>query len=196
MQVKKRALLGQLSDMDLRLLRVFKAVVDCGGMSAAELELNISLSTISKHIKDLEQRLGLTLCQRGREGFAVTDEGLLIYQKRSTCWRPPRRSGAGWTRCTSAWAGSCTWRYSIIRSAIRRRRSAGPSRYSASVRRRFLCKCTWSRLIPLNAASLTGNFRLALFPCTAARKVYLIIRYSVRGCSYIAARSMNYFPPP
>ncbi|MGO2568781.1 MAG: LysR family transcriptional regulator, partial [Serratia proteamaculans] len=52
MQVKKRAILGQLSDMDLRLLRVFKAVVDCGGMSAAELELNISLSTISKHIKD------------------------------------------------------------------------------------------------------------------------------------------------
>ena len=81
MQVKKRALLGQLSDMDLRLLRVFKAVVDCGGMSAAELELNISLSTISKHIKDLEQRLGLTLCHRGREGFAVTDEGLLIYQE-------------------------------------------------------------------------------------------------------------------
>jgi len=81
MQVKKRALLGQLSDMDLRLLRIFKAVVDCGGMSAAELELNISLSTISKHIKDLEQRLGLTLCQRGREGFAVTDEGLIIYQE-------------------------------------------------------------------------------------------------------------------
>ena len=31
--------------------------------------------------QDLEQRLGLTLCQRGREGFAVTDEGLLIYQE-------------------------------------------------------------------------------------------------------------------
>ena len=27
--------------MDLRLLRVFRAVVDCGGMAAAELELNI-----------------------------------------------------------------------------------------------------------------------------------------------------------
>jgi hypothetical protein len=25
--------LGQLSDMDLRLLRVFKAVVECGGMA-------------------------------------------------------------------------------------------------------------------------------------------------------------------
>ncbi len=38
---RPRAALGQLGDMDLRLLRVFKAVVECGGMSAAELELNI-----------------------------------------------------------------------------------------------------------------------------------------------------------
>ena len=40
MQVKKRAILGQLSDADMRLLRVFKSVVDCGGMAAAELELD------------------------------------------------------------------------------------------------------------------------------------------------------------
>ena len=38
MQVKKRAVLGQISDMDLRLLRVFRSVVECGGMAAAELE--------------------------------------------------------------------------------------------------------------------------------------------------------------
>ena len=150
--------------MDLRLLRVFKAVVDCGGMSAAELELNISLSTISKHIKDPEQRLGLTLCQRGREGFAVTDEGLLIYQKRSTCWRPPRRSGAGWTRCTSAWAGSCTWRYSIIRSAIRRRRSAGPSRYSASVRRRFLLQMYVEPINTIERGVIDGQFQVGVIP--------------------------------
>jgi len=40
MQVKSRAALGQLSDMDIRLLRVFKSVAECGGMAAAELELN------------------------------------------------------------------------------------------------------------------------------------------------------------
>ena len=61
MQVKNVASIGQLSDADLRLLRVFKAVVDCGGMAAAELELNIGTSTISRHIKDLETRLGLVL---------------------------------------------------------------------------------------------------------------------------------------
>jgi len=79
MKPKQRALLGQLSDMDLRLLRVFKAVADCGGMTAAELELNISTSTISRHMKDLETRLGLTLCRRGRGGFGLTPEGERIH---------------------------------------------------------------------------------------------------------------------
>ncbi|MDO8449669.1 MAG: LysR family transcriptional regulator [Rhodoferax sp.] len=79
MQVKSRAALGQLSDMDIRLLRVFKSVVECGGMAAAELELNIGTSTVSRHIKDLETRVGLTLCRRGRAGFALTTEGEQIY---------------------------------------------------------------------------------------------------------------------
>ncbi len=65
--------------MDIRLLRVFKSVVECGGMAAAELELNIGTSTVSRHIKDLETRLGLTLCRRGRAGFALTVEGQQIY---------------------------------------------------------------------------------------------------------------------
>ena len=79
MKLKSRAALGQISDMDLRLLRVFRTVVDCGGMAAAELELNIGTSTVSRHIKDLETRLGLTLCRRGRAGFALTAEGEQIY---------------------------------------------------------------------------------------------------------------------
>ena len=79
MQVKSRSALGQLSDMDIRLLRVFKSVAECGGMAAAELELNIGVSTVSRHIKDLETRLGLSLCRRGRAGFALTTEGEQIY---------------------------------------------------------------------------------------------------------------------
>jgi DNA-binding transcriptional LysR family regulator len=79
--IHTRSALGQLSDMDLRLLRVFRAVVDCGGMAAAELELNIGTSTVSRHVKDLETRLGLTLCRRGRGGFALTPEGEKIYEQ-------------------------------------------------------------------------------------------------------------------
>jgi DNA-binding transcriptional LysR family regulator len=85
MQVSKgpreRAILGQVSDLDLRLLRIFKAVVECGGMAAAELELNIGTSTVSRHIKELEGRLGLRLCRRGRGGFALTVEGDRVYQE-------------------------------------------------------------------------------------------------------------------
>ena len=77
--MSKRALLGQLADVDIRLLHIFRRVAEAGGISAAELELNIGRSTISRHIKDLELRLGVTLCRRGRDGFALTDEGSAIY---------------------------------------------------------------------------------------------------------------------
>ncbi|MEH6549620.1 MAG: LysR family transcriptional regulator [Pseudomonadales bacterium] len=79
LKMAKPRIFGQLSDIDLRLLRVFRSVVEAGGFSAAELELNIGRSTISRHIKDLEIRLGVTLCRRGRGGFALTDEGSYIY---------------------------------------------------------------------------------------------------------------------
>jgi DNA-binding transcriptional LysR family regulator len=77
--VARKALLGNVTDNDLRLLRVFRAVVACGGFAAAELELNINRSTISRHIKDLEIRLGVTLCRRGRAGFALTSEGEQVF---------------------------------------------------------------------------------------------------------------------
>ncbi len=77
--MRKRAVLTQLADVDIRLLQVYRQVAEAGGISAAELELNIGLSTISRHIKDLETRLGMTLCRRGRGGFALTDEGEVVY---------------------------------------------------------------------------------------------------------------------
>ncbi|MFP6806724.1 MAG: LysR family transcriptional regulator [Pseudomonadales bacterium] len=76
----KKALLGQLADVDVRLLRIFRSIADVGGISAAELELNIGRSTISRHLKDLESRLGMTLCRRGRAGFSLTDEGRDVYE--------------------------------------------------------------------------------------------------------------------
>lgn len=68
-----------LTQHDIKLLRIFQTVVDCGGFTAAETELNIGRSTISIHIANLEQRLKLTLCQRGRQGFSLTREGQAVY---------------------------------------------------------------------------------------------------------------------
>lgn len=77
---KKNTFTGQVTDIDLRLLRIFKMVVDCGGFSAAEASLNISGAAISIAMSDLETRLGCRLCQRGRSGFAVTQEGKKVYE--------------------------------------------------------------------------------------------------------------------
>ncbi|UWQ93588.1 LysR family transcriptional regulator (plasmid) [Rhodobacteraceae bacterium M382] len=67
------------SKADLHLLHVFSAVVDARGFSAAQISLNVSASTISRQITDLETRLGMRLCQRGRKGFRLTDKGEIVY---------------------------------------------------------------------------------------------------------------------
>ena len=77
---QRKVKLGRVTDVDLRLLRIFQTVVDCGGLSAAEIDLGIGRSTISTHIAELEGRLGSRLCQRGRSGFALTNRGKKIYE--------------------------------------------------------------------------------------------------------------------
>lgn len=72
--------LPSLNEADLRLLRVFRTVVECGGFTPAEVELNISRAAISQHMADLEKRLGLKLCRRGRAGFLLTDEGRAVHE--------------------------------------------------------------------------------------------------------------------
>jgi DNA-binding transcriptional LysR family regulator len=71
--------LPNLADFDLRLLRVFHAVVHNKGFAAAQDELGVSQSTISIQIGQLEERLGMRLCERGRKGFHLTEEGQIVF---------------------------------------------------------------------------------------------------------------------
>lgn len=64
-----------VSNLDLRLIRVFISVLDAGGVSAAQASLNIGQSTISQQLATLETRLGYRLCERGRSGFCLTSRG-------------------------------------------------------------------------------------------------------------------------
>jgi LysR family transcriptional regulator, transcriptional activator for bauABCD operon len=73
--------MARVSDADLRLLRIFAAVVESKGFAAAQADLNLSAPSISSYIAALEQRLGIRLCSRGRSGFALTDKGALIYRE-------------------------------------------------------------------------------------------------------------------
>ena len=76
----KNLLPRQLGDAHIRLLRIFKTVVESGGFAAAEVELNISKPAISLAINELESLLNMKVCQRGRSGFSVTEHGNQVYQ--------------------------------------------------------------------------------------------------------------------
>ncbi len=77
---KKYPPLPNLDNADLRLLRVFMAVVRNRGFSAAQAELNINQPTISVQMSQLEGRLRMRLCHRGRSGFKLTQEGEFVYE--------------------------------------------------------------------------------------------------------------------
>jgi len=68
------------SPTDLRLLRIFQAVVRHKGFAAAQDELGLNPGTISNHISHLETRFGVRLCERGRKGFSMTPDGVRILE--------------------------------------------------------------------------------------------------------------------
>jgi len=69
----------QVTEYDLKLLKIFLSVVEHGGFSSAASVLGITRSTISIHMNNLETRLGYKLCNRGRSGFSLTEEGRGVY---------------------------------------------------------------------------------------------------------------------
>lgn len=82
LRVKMRATsFPHLPDIDLKLLRVFNAIVENGGFSPAQYDLNMSLPAISSAMTHLEGRLGFKLCERGRGGFQLTEGGVVVHRE-------------------------------------------------------------------------------------------------------------------
>lgn len=73
-----RSFRGNLSDSDIARLREFIEIVDAGGITAAQARLGKGKSAISLSLTRLEQRLGIRLCERGRSGFHLTEQGRLV----------------------------------------------------------------------------------------------------------------------
>ena len=73
-------MLHTLIKHDLKALQAFVAIVECNGVSAAQERLNMSQSAISTHLAHLEESLGVSLCRRGRAGFALTKAGHQLYE--------------------------------------------------------------------------------------------------------------------
>lgn len=73
-------MITRLQPSDIKLLRIFVQVAESAGFSAAARTSNTSQSTISIQFKALEQRLGFSLCRRGRGGFELTPEGIKVLE--------------------------------------------------------------------------------------------------------------------
>jgi LysR family carnitine catabolism transcriptional activator len=61
--------------MDLRRLRLFLAVVDEGGFTAASKAVHVAQPAVSLAVRELEQELGAALLVRSRRGVALTPAG-------------------------------------------------------------------------------------------------------------------------
>jgi LysR family cyn operon transcriptional activator len=66
--------------MDLHQLRAFRAVVKSGGFTRAGEQLHLSQSTVSQHIKVLEEELGCPLFLRVGKRVLVTEAGTILLQ--------------------------------------------------------------------------------------------------------------------
>ena len=66
--------------MDLHQLRVFQAAIKTGGFTRAGEQLHLSQSTVSQHIKVLEEELGCSLFLRVGKRVLVTEAGNLLLQ--------------------------------------------------------------------------------------------------------------------
>ncbi|WP_052284231.1 LysR family transcriptional regulator [Kluyvera genomosp. 1] len=64
-----------LHSLDIRLLRYFAVVAEENNMSRAAQRLFMSQPPLSRHIRQLEERLGLTLFVRHTKGLTLTEEG-------------------------------------------------------------------------------------------------------------------------
>jgi LysR family nitrogen assimilation transcriptional regulator len=65
--------------MDIRWLRYFVAVAEAGSFSNASRQLSVAQPALSRHVKDVELQLGVTLLIRTARGVTLTDEGETAY---------------------------------------------------------------------------------------------------------------------
>lgn len=61
--------------MELRHLKYFIAVVDCGGVTAASTALHTSQPSLGRQLRDLEQHIGADLFLRDRRRYTLTPAG-------------------------------------------------------------------------------------------------------------------------
>lgn len=64
--------------MDVRQLRYFACIAELGSLSAASQRLGVAQPSLSHHVKNLEEELGVELVVRSSRGVSVTENGRIL----------------------------------------------------------------------------------------------------------------------
>ena len=67
--------------INLELYKIFVFVAKEGNITKASEKLNISQPAVTKHIKNLEEQLGVTLFKRNKYGMELTDKGRELFSE-------------------------------------------------------------------------------------------------------------------
>ena len=116
--------------MEFRELQYFLVVAAEGNISAAAQKLHVAQPSLSRQMKELEQKLGKTLFYRGARKISLTEEGRIL-QKRATEMlqlmartdKAPRSAPSCHQRRYKGYHGTARERSSRFRSAVFSRRS-------------------------------------------------------------------------
>lgn len=63
------------SDITLERMRTFARVAERGSLSAVARELGVGQSTVTRHLRELEEAVGVPLLSRTTRRVMMTDEG-------------------------------------------------------------------------------------------------------------------------
>lgn len=69
----------QPSQLDLKQLRYFVAIVEAGSLTRAAASLNVAQPALSNRLRRMEDELGVGLLVRSTQGVVPTEEGELLY---------------------------------------------------------------------------------------------------------------------
>ena len=109
------------SDVTLERMRTFVRVAERGSLSAVARELRVGQSTITRHLRELEDAVGVPLLSRTTRRVTVTDEGSRYYANSVQILRLVEQAGDEARGTRGASAGtirvSCTAAFGVLHAS-------------------------------------------------------------------------------
>ena len=90
-------------------MRMFQQVIDQGGFAAAARALDMSPTTVTRLVTDLEQHLGARLIQRTTRKLSLTEAGTLYLLRVRNIMHEIEDAEASAADNTHELKGNCTW---------------------------------------------------------------------------------------